>query len=91
MLDTFNGIETVKGMHAEEPQEAFLTARVGEAVSSGEDSASLRESMIQYNQFVNRFATTGLLWFGASMALEGQLTLGQLVAINIINMRFSNP
>ena len=91
VLDTFNGIETVKGMHREHAQEAFLTRRVDEAVSGDEDTQSLRDSMTQYNQFVNRFANAGLLWFGASMVLDGQLTLGQLVAVNLVNMRFSQP
>ncbi len=91
VLDTFNGIETVKGMHEEQAQEAFLAQRVDEAVSSDEDTQSLRDSMTQYNQFVNRFGTAGLLWFGASMVLDGQLTLGQLVAVNLVNMRFSQP
>ena len=91
VLDTFHGIETVKGMNEEPAQEAFLTQRVGEAASSDEDTEDLRDSMTQYNQFVNRFATAGLLWFGASMVLDGQLTLGQLVAVNLVNMRFSQP
>ena len=91
VLDTVGGIETVKGMHEEQAQEAFLTERVEAAVSSEEDTKSLRESTTQYNQFVNRFANAGLLWFGASMVLDGQLTLGQLVAVNLVNMRFSQP
>ena len=91
VLDTIGGIETVKGMHEEQAQEAFLTQRVDAAVSSEEDTQTLRESTAQYNQFVNRFANAGLLWFGASMVLDGQLTLGQLVAINLVNMRFSQP
>ena len=91
VLDTFNGIDTVKGMHAEHPQEGFLVRRLDDASSSEEDSEDLRASMTQYNQFVNRLAIAGLLWFGASMVLDGQLTLGQLVAINILNMRFSQP
>lgn len=91
ILDTFNGIGTIKGMRAEHAQEAFLTRRIDEAVSSEEESQDLRSSMTQYNQFVNRAAVAGLLWFGASMVLDGELTLGQLVAINILNMRFSQP
>ena len=89
ILDTFSGIETVKG--AEHPQEGFLSKRIDEAFTSDEDSQNLRTSMTQYNQFVNRLAIAGLLWFGASMVLDGELTLGQLVAINILNMRFSQP
>ena len=91
VLDTFNGIETVKGMNEEPAQEAFLTRRLDEAMSSDEDAQNLRDSMTQYNQFVNRAATAGLLWFGASMVLDGELTLGQLVAVNLVNMRFSQP
>ncbi len=91
VLDTFNGIETVKGMHREDAQETFLTQRVDEAASSDDDTQDLRDSVTQYNQFVNRLASAGLLWFGASMVLDGQLTLGQLVAVNLVNMRFSQP
>ncbi len=91
VLDTFNGIETVKGMHREDPQETFLTQRVDEAASFDDDTQDLRDSVTQYNQFVNRLASAGLLWFGASMVLDGQLTLGQLVAVNLVNMRFSQP
>ncbi len=91
VLDTFNGIGTIKGMRAERAQETFLTRRIDEAMSSEEESQDLRASMAQYNQFVNRAAVAGLLWFGASMVLDGTLTLGQLVAINILNMRFSQP
>ena len=61
VLDTFNGIETVKGMRREPAQEAFLTQRVDEAMSCDEDTQSLRDSMTQYNQFVNRLANAGLL------------------------------
>ena len=91
VLDTFHGIDTVKGMRAEHPQEGFLVRRLHDAISSEEDSNDLRASMAQYNQFVNRLAIAGLLWLGASMVLDGQLTLGQLVAINLLNMRFSQP
>ncbi|MDE0028170.1 MAG: peptidase domain-containing ABC transporter [Deltaproteobacteria bacterium] len=91
VLDTFTGIETVKGMNEVKAQEEFLVDRVDAAVASEEDTQDLRESTTQYNQFVNRFATAGLLWFGASMVLDGQLTLGQLVAVNLVNMRFSQP
>ncbi len=91
VLDTFTGIETVKGMNEVKAQEAFLVDQVDAAIASEEDTQDLRESMTQYNQFVNRFATAGLLWFGASMVLDGQLSLGQLVAVNLVNMRFSQP
>ncbi len=91
VLDTFTGIETVKGMNEVRAQEDFLVDRVDAAVASEEDTQDLRESTTQYNQFVNRLATAGLLWFGASMVLDGQLTLGQLVAVNLVNMRFSQP
>ncbi len=91
VLDTFTGIETVKGMNEVKAQEEFLVEQVDAAAASEEDTQNLRDSMTQYNQFVNRFATAGLLWFGASMVLDGQLTLGQLVAVNLVNMRFSQP
>ena len=91
VLDTVGGMETVKGMHEEQAQEAFLTQQVDAAVSSEEDTQTLRETTAQYNQFVNRIANAALLWFGASMVLNGELTLGQLVAINLVNMRFSQP
>ena len=91
MLDTFNGIETVKGMHTEHAHEVFLSRRLDLSASRDEDSQALREAVTQYNQFVNKITTAGLLWFGAAMVLDGGLTLGQLVAINLLNLRFSQP
>jgi subfamily B ATP-binding cassette protein HlyB/CyaB len=42
-------------------------------------------------QLVSKLVTTGILYFGAKLVIEGQLTLGELVAFNILAGRVSAP
>ena len=42
-------------------------------------------------QFINKAVIAGTLWFGAQLVINGDLTVGQLVAFNIMAGRVSGP
>ena len=42
-------------------------------------------------QFVNKIAMAGILYFGAKLVIEGELTVGELVAFNLLAGRVSQP
>src|SRR5262249_15398563 len=42
-------------------------------------------------QFVNKLVTAGILFFGAKLVIEGDLSVGELVAFNILAGRVSAP
>ena len=43
------------------------------------------------SQLINKLVMIGLLWMGARQVLDGQLTIGGLVAFNMLALRVSQP
>src|SRR4029077_1863432 len=52
---------------------------------------SLGNTASQLVQFVNKLVTAGVLYFGAKLVIDGSLTVGELVAFNILAGRVSAP
>ena len=46
---------------------------------------------IQTIQLTNKLSTAGILWFGAHAVIDGGLTVGGLVAFNMLSGRVSQP
>ena len=42
-------------------------------------------------QFVNKVVMAGILYFGARLVISGSLTVGELVAFNMLAGRVSQP
>jgi len=91
LVETVTGIETLKAM-AVEPQ----MQRRWEEQLAGYVSASFRVSNLgnyasQAIQLVSKVATAGILYFGARAVIDGALTVGELVAFNMLASRVSQP
>jgi subfamily B ATP-binding cassette protein HlyB/CyaB len=91
LVETVAGIETVKSM-AVEPQmqrrwEEQLAGYVRAAFSAG----NLASQAGQAVGFLNKLALAGVLWFGARLVIDGDLTIGELVAFNMLAGRVSSP
>ena len=52
---------------------------------------SLGNTASQLVQFVSKAATAGILYFGARLVIDGGLSVGELVAFNILAGRVSTP
>jgi subfamily B ATP-binding cassette protein HlyB/CyaB len=52
---------------------------------------SLANTASQVVQLVSKLVTAGVLYFGARLVIEGNLTVGELVAFNILSGRVSAP
>jgi ATP-binding cassette, subfamily B, bacterial HlyB/CyaB len=91
LVEAVNGIETLKAM-AVEPQ----LRRRWEEQLAGYVGASFRASVLgnianQAAGYINKITYALLLWFGAHLVMEGKLTVGQLVAFNMLAARISSP
>jgi subfamily B ATP-binding cassette protein HlyB/CyaB len=91
LVESINGIETVKSM-AIEPQ---LQNRWGEQLA-GYVSASFRASNLgnissQIAGLINKIVMVMTLWFGANLVISGELSVGQLIAFNMLSARVSGP
>jgi ATP-binding cassette, subfamily B, bacterial HlyB/CyaB len=91
LVETVSGIETVKAM-AVEPQ----MQRRWEEQLSGYVRAAFRVSSLgivasQSAQLVSRGTTLALLYFGAGLVMREKLTIGELVAVNMLAGQLSGP
>jgi ATP-binding cassette, subfamily B, bacterial HlyB/CyaB len=91
LVESVTGIETLKSM-AVEPQ----MQRRWEELLAGYVTASFRVLRLgnmasQLVQYVNKLVTAGVLYFGARLVIDGTLTVGELVAFNILAGRVSAP
>jgi subfamily B ATP-binding cassette protein HlyB/CyaB len=91
LVESVTGIETLKAM-AVEPQ----MQRRWEEQLAGYVSASFRVQRLgnvasQGVQFVSKIVTAATLFFGAKLVIDGSLSVGELVAFNIMSGRVSAP
>lgn len=91
LVERISGIETVKAM-AVEPQmqrrwEELLAAYVKASFKVG----NLSSVASQIAQLINKVLLAATLWFGAKLVIGGQLTVGELVAFNMLSGRVSGP
>jgi subfamily B ATP-binding cassette protein HlyB/CyaB len=91
LVESVTGVETLKAM-AVEPQ----MQRRWEEQLAGYVAASFRVLRLGNNasnivQFVNKAVMAGILYFGARLVISGDLTVGELVAFNMLAGRVSQP
>lgn len=91
LVETVNGIDTLKSM-AVEPQinrkwDNQLAGYVAASFKTQTLSTIANESV----GFVGKLVTVGTLWLGARLVMEGDLSVGQLIAFNMLAGRVSQP
>jgi len=91
LVESINGVETLKSM-AVEPQ----MRRKWEEQLAGYVRASFRADNLsniagQAAGYINKITYVLILWFGARLVISGDLTVGQLVAFNMLAGRVSGP
>lgn len=91
LVESVGGMETVKSM-AVEPQ--FI--RRWDTQLAGYVTAGFRASMVgnvgqQLIQWVGKLVTVGTLFFGAHLVIGGRLSIGELIAFNMMAQRVAAP
>lgn len=91
LVETINGIDTLKAM-AVEPQitrkwDNQLASYVAASFKTRTLSTIANESV----GFVGKLVTVCTLWLGAQLVITGHLTVGQLIAFNMLAGRVSQP
>jgi subfamily B ATP-binding cassette protein HlyB/CyaB len=91
LVEAVSGVETVKSM-AVEPQ--FIRrweTQLAAYVAAGFRVSSLANVGQQLIQLVGKLVTLGTLFFGAKLVIDGKLTIGALVAFNMMSQRVAAP
>src|SRR5262249_57986528 len=85
------GADTLKAMAVEPQMQRRWEEQLAGYVTSSFRVLTLGNVASQAVQFVNKIAMAGILYFGAKLVIEGDLTVGELVAFNLLAGRVSQP
>ena len=91
MVESLTGIQTVKAQHAETTLRWRWQQRYARFISSNFRTALIGATSGSIGSFFNEIGGLAVLWVGAYLVLEGQLTIGQLIAFRIISGNVVGP
>lgn len=91
LVESVSGAETVKSMAIEPVMRHFWEGHLASYVGQGFRLAILGTGGMKGIELVSKLGTVGIIWLGAGMVQRGLLTVGELVAFNMIAGQLSNP
>src|SRR5689334_7395249 len=91
LVECVSGAETVKAMAVEPQMQRRWEEQLAGYVASSFRVLALGNTASQSVQLVSKVVTASILYFGAKLVIDGQLSVGELVAFNIMAGRVSQP
>jgi ATP-binding cassette, subfamily B, bacterial HlyB/CyaB len=91
LTESITGIGTVKSMAVEPQMRRKLEDHLSSYVHASFRSQNLGNVAGQIAGLINKLVTLGIIWVGAHLVIDGQLSVGQLVAFNMLAGRVSGP
>jgi len=91
LVESVTGIETVKAMAVEPQMQRRWDEQLAAYVRASFASANLGNVASQIAALINKLTIALTLFFGARLAIEGSLTVGELVAFNMLSARVNAP
>jgi ATP-binding cassette, subfamily B, bacterial HlyB/CyaB len=91
LVETVSGVETLKAMAVEPQMQRRWEEQLAGYVAASFRVLSLGNTASQAVQLVNKLVIAAILYFGAALVIDGSLTVGELVAFNMLAGRVSMP
>ena len=91
MVETVTSMETLKGQAVEPHWQREWERRLADYVNVSFDSGHIANATNQFISFASKLLTVFLLWFGAKAVIDGDLTVGGLIAFNMLSGRVNAP
>ncbi|WP_301280429.1 type I secretion system permease/ATPase [Chromobacterium subtsugae] len=91
LVETVSNIETVKAMAVEPQFTRHWDQQLASYVSAGFRVGNVANIGQQGIQLIGKLVTVATLWLGARLVIDGHLSVGQLVAFNMLAGRVSAP
>jgi subfamily B ATP-binding cassette protein HlyB/CyaB len=91
LVESVTGVETLKAMAVEPQMQRSWEEQLAGYVAASFRVISLGNTASQTVQLVNKLVVAATLYFGARLVTEGDLTVGELVAFNMLAGRVSAP
>jgi HlyB family type I secretion system ABC transporter len=91
LVESLSGIQTVKAQNIELRTRWNWQERYAQYVSAGFNTVLTSTTANSASNFLNKLSALLVLWVGAYLVLQGELTLGQLIAFRIISGYVTAP
>lgn len=91
LVESLNGIETVKAYNAEKIANAELEKRFIKFLKSIFKHGLIDNYQNSLKNYLNLTSGTIILWIGSYQVLKGEMTAGQLIAFNALLAYFLSP
>lgn len=91
LVESVTGVETLKAMAVEPQMQRRWEEQLAGYVGASFRVLSLNNTASQAVQMVNKLVTAATLYFGARLVIGGDLSVGELVAFNMLAGRVSMP
>jgi len=91
LVESVTGIETLKAMAVEPQMQRRWEEQLAGYVGASFRVLSLGNTTSQVVQAVSKVVTAAVLYFGAKLVIDGSLSVGELIAFNLLASRVSAP
>jgi subfamily B ATP-binding cassette protein HlyB/CyaB len=91
LVETVTGIQTVKSLAVEGQFRKRWEEVLAHYVKVSFDSANLASIAGSAGQFIQRGSTLAILWYGAHLVMNGELSVGQLIAFQMLAGQVNTP
>ncbi|MDT3718866.1 type I secretion system permease/ATPase [Pseudomonas oryzihabitans] len=91
LVETVNGIDTLKSMAVEPQATRKWDNQLAAYVAAGFKTQNLSTLANESVSLIGKLVTVATLWLGARLVIDGQLSVGQLIAFNMLAGRVAQP
>ena len=91
LVESVSGIETIKARAVEPQMQRRWDDQFASYIAASFDVATFGNIITQCTNLVSRLTTVAILFFGAKLVISNELSVGQLVAFNMLAGYVSGP
>jgi subfamily B ATP-binding cassette protein HlyB/CyaB len=91
LVEAISGIQTVKAMAVEPPLLRRWEEQLAGYVRASFRATTLMMMAGQTATFIQKVTTIAVMWLGAYRVIEGDLTIGQLIAFTMLSAQVTGP
>ncbi len=91
LVETITGIQSIKGHAAEDTSRERWEGLFARFIRTGFRASTTSNISNNIGSFLTSFSSLLILWFGAKLVIENKLTIGQLVAFQMLSGRVTGP
>lgn len=91
LMETVSSMETLKSLAVEPQWQREWEKRLASYVNTSFEGGHLGNATNQFISMASKVLTVVLLWLGAKLVIDGELTVGGLIAFNMLSGRVNAP